>query len=242
MGEACHPGPSFLNFGRVRFPRSSGSRFEPLTQLDTQEVVPTTVVDAVDEVNQAIEEDQVFSRVAQSDTETVPSVGDSSEDSDDGGHSDVENMQHPILGEVAAGFEEILASPATRAAFSSLDAVDLMEIFTKRARVLKSPPAFLKGAFRSCMRFTTRSGVSVRGNCSFSSHDWCCIVHLGEAHSPRRHCRSGFIGSRGESGCNCWQQVRRCSGVPCARQSEDPFQSIKSLLSEELSAPRCWQI
>ena len=43
-------------------------------QLDTQEVVPTTVVDAVDEVNQAIEEDQVFSRVPQSDTETVPVV------------------------------------------------------------------------------------------------------------------------------------------------------------------------
>ena len=52
----CHPGPSFLYFGRVRFPRSSGSSFGPLTQLDTQEVVPT-VVDAVDETNQAIEED-----------------------------------------------------------------------------------------------------------------------------------------------------------------------------------------
>ena len=33
--------------------------FEPLTQLDTQEDVPTIVVDAVDEVNQAIEEDEV---------------------------------------------------------------------------------------------------------------------------------------------------------------------------------------
>ena len=32
------------------------------------------VVDAVDETNQAMGEDQVFSRVAQSDTETVPSV------------------------------------------------------------------------------------------------------------------------------------------------------------------------
>ena len=61
-------------------------------------------------------------------------------------------MQYPILGEVVACFEEILASPATRAAFTRLDAVDLMEIFTKRARVLKSPPAFLKGAFRSYMR------------------------------------------------------------------------------------------
>ena len=56
-------------------------------------------------------------------------------------------MQHPILGEVVAKFEEILAGPATRAAFTHL-----MEIFTKRARVLKSPPAFLEGAFWSCMR------------------------------------------------------------------------------------------
>ena len=81
------PRPVLPSFGRVRFPLSSGSRFEPLIQLGTQEVVPTTVVDAVDEVNQAIEEDQVLSTVAQSDTETVPSVRGSCEDSDDGGHS-----------------------------------------------------------------------------------------------------------------------------------------------------------
>ena len=63
MGDACHPGPSFLYFGIVRF---SGS----------QEDMPTTVVDAVDEVDQAKEEE---STVAQSDTETVPNAGDSGE-------------------------------------------------------------------------------------------------------------------------------------------------------------------
>ena len=56
------------------------SGFEPLSQLDTQEGVPT--VNAVDDTNQVIDEDQVFSRVAQSDTETV-CVGGSREESDD---------------------------------------------------------------------------------------------------------------------------------------------------------------
>ena len=149
----------------------AGSRFEPLTQLDTQEDVRTIVVDAVDEVNQAIEEDEVDVRftVAQSDTETVPSAG---------GY-----MQHPVLGEVAAGFEEILA------AFTSLDAVDLTEIFSQASSCVEIPVRFLERSFQVLHevgtagsrvrsgRNTTRSGVSVR-NCSFSSHDRCCFVLL----------------------------------------------------------------
>ena len=134
----------------------------------------------------------------------MPSVGGSPEDSEDDGHSDVEDMQHPILGEVDAGFEEILASPATRAAFTSLDSVNLMEVFTKRARVLKSPTRFLGRSFQVLHEDGTagsraRSCRTQRGqecpcveNCSFSSHDWCCIVLLVEASSPRRFCRSGF--------------------------------------------------
>ena len=47
IGGAAHPGPSFLNFGRVRIPGSSGSRFAPLTQADTVEDVPSTVVSTV---------------------------------------------------------------------------------------------------------------------------------------------------------------------------------------------------
>ena len=152
IGEAAHPGPSFLNFGRVRIPGSSGSRFVPLTQVDTVEDVPSTVASTI-APTEGVAGENIRPTVHESDTETMPSVGGSPEDSsEDDGHSDVEDMQHPILGEVDAGFEEILASPATRAAFTSLDSVNLMEVFTKRARVLKSPPAFLKGAFRSCMR------------------------------------------------------------------------------------------
>ena len=50
--EACHPGPSILNFGRVRFPRL-GCQFGPLTQMYTQEGVPTTAVAAADDIDPA---------------------------------------------------------------------------------------------------------------------------------------------------------------------------------------------
>ena len=92
-------------------------------------------------------------------------------------------MQHPILGEVAAGFEEILA------AFTSPDAVDLTEIFRQASSCVEIPVRFLERSFQVLHevgtagsrvrsgRNTTRSGVSVR-NCSFSSHDRCCFVLL----------------------------------------------------------------
>ena len=38
---------ALLNFGRVRIPGSSGSRFAPLTQVDTVEDVPSTVVSTI---------------------------------------------------------------------------------------------------------------------------------------------------------------------------------------------------
>ena len=60
--------------------------------------MPTNVIDAVDEVNGPVNGCPVRHR---------DSVGGSGEDSDDGGHSDVEEMQNTILGEMAAGFEEI---------------------------------------------------------------------------------------------------------------------------------------
>ena len=75
-------------------------------------------------------------------TETVPSVAGSGVFSDDG-LSDVDDMEHPSLG-VTSGLEEISASAATRAAMATLDAVDLSEVFTVRARVLKCPIAILE--------------------------------------------------------------------------------------------------
>ena len=62
----------------------------------------------------------------QSDTETAPKF--------DGDGSDVwpfgrGDMEHPILGEVAGGFEEVSASAVARVAFRTLDGVDLVVAF-----------------------------------------------------------------------------------------------------------------
>ena len=92
IGEAAHPGPSFLNFGRVRIPGSSGSRFVPLTQVDIVEDVPSTVVSTI-APTVGVAGENIRPTVHESDTETVPSVGGSPEDSEGDGHSDVEDMQ-----------------------------------------------------------------------------------------------------------------------------------------------------
>ena len=136
IGEAAHPGPSFLNFGRVRILGSSGSRFAPLTQVDTVATIAPTARVA----------EHIRNTVHESDTETVPSVAGSGEVTDDDGLSDVNDMEHPSLGEVIAGLEDISAFATTRAAMATLDAVDLSEVFSVRVRTLKCPPAFLKGA------------------------------------------------------------------------------------------------
>ena len=49
------------------------------------------------------------------------------------------DMEHPSLGEVMVGLEEISASATTRAAMATLDAVDLSEVFSVRGRTLKCP-------------------------------------------------------------------------------------------------------
>ena len=137
------------------------------------------------------------------------------------------------------------SSPATRAAFTSLDFVNLMEVFTKRARVLKSPPAFWKGAFRSCMRLALQEAERGRAehNEVRSVRAWKLFL-LHPRLVLHRSCRGGIfslIGSRGESGCNCWQQVRRQRSPVCeAVGGSIPIN--QSVLSEELGAPRCWQI
>ena len=54
--------------------------------------------------------------------------------------------------EHTADSEPVLMEARVRApvtAFSSLDSVNLTEVFTNRAHVMRSVPAMLKGAFRS---------------------------------------------------------------------------------------------
>ena len=144
----------------------------------------------VDEVRSATVED-VRPTDPESDTDTVPSVGDQS---DNDGHSEVGDLEHPVLGEEPAWFEEVLPTVVTQAAFVSLDAVDLSDVFTRRARVLKSPPAFLKGAFGSCFRLSLQEAERGRAEVdnNRSVRAWKLFLLL-----PRlllfRSCRGGTI-------------------------------------------------
>ena len=48
--------------------------------------------------------------------------------------------------------DELIIDRATRAGFASLDRADLVCLFKSRASVMKSPPKFLRGAYRSALR------------------------------------------------------------------------------------------
>ena len=95
---------------------SSASRFVPLSQVDTVEDVPSTVASTI-ALTEGAASENIRPTVHESDTETMPSVGGSPEDSEDDGHSNVED--HPILGEVDVGFEEIGQSSHTRSIHKS---------------------------------------------------------------------------------------------------------------------------
>ena len=100
--------------------------------------------DHVDEVRSTMSVPQT-----QSHTDTVPSV-------DDQMMMVVvrSGIWNILFRETSQPFEEVLPTVVTQAAFASFDAVDLSDVFTKRARVLKSLPAVLKGAFRSSLRLS----------------------------------------------------------------------------------------
>ena len=49
-------------------------------------------------------------------------------------------------------WDKVIINRATRVGFVSLDRVDLISIFKLRASVMKSPPKFLRGAYRSAIR------------------------------------------------------------------------------------------
>ena len=64
---------------------------------------------------------------------------------------------------------------------ASLDGVNIAEIFKQRARVMRTVPLFLKGAFRSAMLSkrnapetgTTTTETREHGNCFFCSPECC---------------------------------------------------------------------
>ena len=70
-----------------------------------------------------------------------------------------------------------------RAALHELDEVELEAEFITRACVMKFPPVFLRGQYRSAMRFALHRGLvnnvtrwdrQGHGSCSCASHDFCC--------------------------------------------------------------------
>ena len=76
--------------------------------------------------------------VSSSDTESV--LGD---------HEAVEREQ-------AQDVEEVQVGPRLREAFRSLDGVDVGHLFSMRAVLMKSPPAFVKGVYRAGLRVALR--------------------------------------------------------------------------------------
>ena len=115
-------------------------------------------------------------------------------------------MQHPILGVVAAGTEDIMAIEATRAAFTILDKVDLIETFAKRARLLKSSFAFLQGALRSCLRLARQEPECGRAEFNEIQRSCCSFFAtngVASIISWRRDLQeeiAGTVSSREESG------------------------------------------
>ena len=56
--------------------------------------------------------------------------------------------------------DDIVVGRAVREAIRGLDALDISAIFSRRASVMRSPPKFLSGAFRSAMRVALHEIVS----------------------------------------------------------------------------------
>ena len=79
-------------------------------------------------------------RLPDSDTETVGAV------------SDVSAHEPTVESEVVVPVEEVTISLVLRDALRYLDLDDVSNIFQRRASVMRSPPKFLCGAFRSAMR------------------------------------------------------------------------------------------
>ena len=156
--------------GRVRIPGSSGSRFVPLTQVDT---VDASTVASTIAPTKGVAGENIRPTVHESDTETMPSVGGSPEDSEDDGHSD-EICSTPFWEKwMQVSKRSWPVQPHAQHSQVLILSI-LMEVFTKRARVLKSPPAFLKGAFRSCMRMALQRAERAQQ-----------LANLGELSSAR---------------------------------------------------------
>ena len=71
------------------------------------------------------------------------------------GISDVEGMLDPVVGqgETDVNVDDCRMTPVIREALVSLD-VDLLRMFSRRTILMKCPPQFLRGTYKSALRMT----------------------------------------------------------------------------------------
>ena len=139
-----------------------------------------------------------------SDTETVGGVS----------HVSIDASSSAVVLEPEVVVDDIVVGRAVREAIRGLDALDISAIFSRRASVMKSPPKFLSGAFRSAMWVALNEisrGLSVTmnrfsaegGNCSCCCRDCCCSGLLGAATSLNSSFWKGSALSPAGSGTSC---------------------------------------
>ena len=169
IGEASHPGPRRpRGSGSSDASRSQRSRFAPLStdDSDTEELVDNV---AGDDVLDALELDLAGEALTVVDT-IDPMVHDDLVQEGSGSDGAVETViwegpdpdaqaDHSPEPDMADSqlcpkpiVPEVRPSARTQAGFAALDLINVGDIFTQRACVMKVPPAFLRGAYHSAMR------------------------------------------------------------------------------------------
>ena len=89
----------------------------------------------------------------ESDTETVISQGPEAGDASTDSLVDSESIVRPLAWDVRP-------SALTQVGFVALYLINVRDVFTHRACVMKVPPAFLRGAYRSAMRLALQEIIS----------------------------------------------------------------------------------
>ena len=136
-----------------------------------------------------------------SDTETVGGVSDVS----------ICASSSTVVLEPEVMVDDIVVGRAVREAIRGLD---ISAIFSRRVSVMRSPPKFLSGAFRSAMRVALHEIVTGAerhdkrlsaqgGNCSCCCRDCCCSGLSGAATSPNSSFWNGSALSPAGSGTSC---------------------------------------
>ena len=159
--------------------------------------------------------------------------------------------------------EPVVMEPRVRApvtAFSSMDAVNLTDVFANQARVMRSVPAMLKGAFRSALRVALKEiveGVEANNN-TRETRAWKLLLLLPRVLLfrpsrgglvPRKKLESRFAQFQAgqwvqllDEGTQCAQEAHSRSIRRSRRNNDEESQRAARALSRvqlgELSAAR----